>query len=622
MSVWTIEGKGTFAALHLANLRRTLISQAPDTVSFDAPGTAFDADPLFEYGETVEIKKDGVGWFLGRVNNVPRQGTVQAERVQYDLVGPWWHLTKLVYQQLWKLWDDEEEGVAYQRKSRVIIGQSAAGSRITSGAQITEVLEFAIEKGVPLLIGTIDPAVQVPWSEERDLSCADAIVRLLQFSPECACWFDYATDPPTFHCRSRANMSPVAVAAVGGPASTVSVAPRYDLRILGVTIRYEQEHEVDGVSYESVYNDVAGDPDDLSALVSTVELAGSRASYLSEDIEVGPFPAGPQIPVQSWWKARLPWLDDAKIIGLTIGAAIRTANPTTYPNLLLKGAIQDWMTKPESAPLILATEDTVTAEASYVEADADGNARHIQGQKLSVRVTATDAVTTKYKRLESFVAGEPRPVGLAAALLASCSALQYEGHIVLDQDECASGLQPGTVLNLTGGRPEWASMRALVQQVAEDIDAGRTSVVFGPAAHLGVADLVTLLRALRTRKSCTGWALRTDGKSEAGQNVVALGGAGARQEAAAGAGVVRSLVVAQKTGETTQKITVDPAAITKTDTDVDLKPRELHIITDVRYDTVNHRLEVKYRDVWLLAADGAESEWTMITGGQAELCDE
>jgi hypothetical protein len=299
---------------------------------------------------------------------------------------------------------------------------------------------------------------------------------------------------------------------------------------------------------------------------------------------------------------------------------------------------------------LYARDDVVRAEASYYERSDDGAQHYRENVKLTKPVIATDAESKIYKKLGSFEPGEPVPSGLAAALLASFSELQYDGQIVLDQEECASGLAPGTVLNLTGGRAEWAAMRAVVQQVTEDVTLGRTTVTVGPARHLGPADLVTLLRALRSRKVSTGWAMRKTGDSASNGSTVKLGGKDARRDASSGAGTTKNMTLAKKTGENTQKITLDPAEISKTDAGVEIKPRQVYIyddasgawktrevmcseafspscgetitvVTAVQYDTVSHQLQVKTRSVRLIPA-AAESGWTMVSGGQATVCNE
>jgi hypothetical protein len=55
----------------------------------------------------------------------------------------------------------------------------------------------------------------------------------------------------------------------------------------------------------------------------------------------------------------------------------------------------------------------------------------------------------------------------------------------------------GNNLNLTGSLAEWSTMQACIQQITYDLTAGRTTLAFGPAAHLGAKDFVERLRANR-----------------------------------------------------------------------------------------------------------------------------
>jgi len=55
-------------------------------------------------------------------------------------------------------------------------------------------------------VGTIDPALYVPFYPIRAMRCAEAIKIALRVHPDCACEIDYTTTPPTFNIRKRANL--------------------------------------------------------------------------------------------------------------------------------------------------------------------------------------------------------------------------------------------------------------------------------------------------------------------------------------------------------------------------------------------------------------------------------
>jgi len=116
------------------------------------------------------------------------------------------------------------------------------------------------------------------------------------------------------------------------------------------------------------------------------------------------------------------------------------------------------------------------------------------------RVMGTNAETQTYSRLTSATAAEPVPEGLAQALYNAVSVLQYDGALELTEQECSGAAVPGLLLNLTGGRAEWASMAAQIQRVEEQLDLGQTKITVGPAKHLGHAELTAWLRANRNRR--------------------------------------------------------------------------------------------------------------------------
>lgn len=551
MSTWSITGSGTFAALGLANLRRTRTSQAADIVTFTAP-TSFIGAALLSYGSTVTITKDGTTWFKGRVNNIPRQGDPRRERITYELVGPWWYLEHCIYQQSWQLWSGSS--VTAVNKSRVILGQDTSGNRITTGAQIGAAIDYAIGLSAPITKGTIDPDLYIPWEEATDITCAEAIIRQLRWSPDTVCWFDYSTSNPTFHCRKRANLSAITVDAVAGsPVQKIEVTPRYDLQIPGVLLRFEQLHDNDGQVYHTVTEQTAGTTNAFNTLVSTIELAGSTVRHLSQAITVAAYPA--DLNADSFWKSIMPQLAGVADADLTVTNASRS--PGTYSNYLVTGTIQPWMTT------VNAEEDTITADLEVHDKDEDSyNVQKHRKRKLTCRLIATDATTRTYRKLASLISAEPVPTGLATALYNAWSVLQYDGMVVTKASECPGTHLPGTKLNITNGVAAWASMDALIQRTVEDIDLGITTVLFGPARHLGPAELVTLLRTFRMRRVAYHHNSRDTGEAEDDDSVTNLGGLTPKVETGEHGGEPTLLVAQNRSGATVNaRWSIDPSAL-------------------------------------------------------------
>jgi hypothetical protein len=105
------------------------------------------------------------------------------------------------------------------------------------------------------------------------------------------------------------------------------------------------------------------------------------------------------------------------------------------------------------------------------------------------------------------------PAGLAQALLDAVGILAYDGFVELTEEECSGLAAPGALLNLSGGRAEWATMAAQVQRVEEWVDLGRTRVTVGPGKHLGHADLAELLRVNSQRRLSFRLTERTTGRA-------------------------------------------------------------------------------------------------------------
>jgi len=76
--------------------------------------------------------------------------------------------------------------------------------------------------------------------------------------------------------------------------------------------------------------------------------------------------------------------------------------------------------------------------------------------------------------------------GQARRLYEALHEMPWEGSVVIADEECNTGLYPGKVVNILGGAPAWATMRALVQSVTEDLSAGRTTVTFGLPQDYGI----------------------------------------------------------------------------------------------------------------------------------------
>lgn len=528
-SPWTLRDANgiekTLADWGLREVTRERINQSPDVVTFRADGARSDADPLFAHGSTVRLFRNGAPWFYGRVVQVPGRASAKAEEQLYRVAGPWWHLENLVFQQIWQTTNGVDATLVPTAKSRLILGQKNDGTKLATGAAIAEVLAYAVARGVPLAVGEITPDAITPYEEALDLSCAEVIRRLLRWSPDATAVFDYSTAPlPTLSIFRRAEAPLISLPAYGSPVSALDLTPRHDLQVPAVVLKFEQTHDIDHDTFTSVTTQSApptATGDEFGALVMTLDLAGARATYQKQKVRTGLIPSSESSPgVIGWWKEKFAWLrdfDDADL-GIVDGSHTRTIeHPELYPDVtlanvpseLLEGSVAAWMDL-AAAPLL------VQATFQYAGADSDEVAEVWGAKKqrvLFTRVIGTNAQTQTYSRLTSATEAESIPAGLADAIHAAAGTLQYDGALELTEAECSGFGAPGSLLNLTGGRTEWTTMRAQIQRVEEELDTGRTRLVVGPAKHLGHEALASLLRVNRSRRLSFRLAERTSGQA-------------------------------------------------------------------------------------------------------------
>ena len=172
-------------------------SLAADTLSLSRPISAFDAADEIDFGQLVTLNDPtGRTRFVGRRVLVPGRASGAEESKSYTFAGPWYWLERLIYHQSWQ--QLLINGALVPRQTSHLLlnlgGQSV-------GTQITTVAQYAIDQGAPFQLGTIDIPIVPFVTESTDQTCAQIIIDQLRWASDVVAWFDYTTNPPTFHCR-------------------------------------------------------------------------------------------------------------------------------------------------------------------------------------------------------------------------------------------------------------------------------------------------------------------------------------------------------------------------------------------------------------------------------------
>ncbi len=505
MAKWTLTYNGetkSLAKWGLGHVTRRLRNQDEDIVTAQCVRRLHE-DPLFKPESKILIKKDATIWFQGIVTKTPSIGDYRSETSVYEISGPWWYLNNLVYQQKWNSTDNNQNqnnlilnqnivnilndpNTVLVDKTRVILGQDSTGQAITLQEQIKNILNFAINNHAPIALGSIKlEKFQIPFDEVKDISCAEAIRRLLRWIPDTITWFDYTQEVPKLHIARKAKLKKTSIDLTGKNIKNIRITPR-NLSIPSVVLYYENLHRINQNVYRTVTIDKYPENatgKEFKALVLTIELEGNNIQIQEQHIKTNAVNANNI----AWWKERLPALKDIEDDKIKIKDVTRSSK---LLNELIEGSIAPWMSDAK------AETDTIRATISY---ETDHSA--VVDKTIAVRIQATDASSQMYLSQDAIVKKEATVVtpGLAKQVFEAVNSVKYDGEISLENEEIGLETLLGTVLNITNSHANHAKMEALIQEVREDVDKGITWIKFGPAKHLGPDDLAELMRVNRNR---------------------------------------------------------------------------------------------------------------------------
>jgi hypothetical protein len=275
---------------------RTLVNGGRDSLSLNFSGNDLLGNSPFVAGEILRLDRvvEGVTTtvFRGRVVGLIRGAYGSSEGFAVQVAGPWWYLENLVFMRTAEFVADPaanpspavgstqligSDFVTVEKTTSVIfLKEDEFGSTIDSKEQLVAAIDYAIAKGAPIALGTIDDGIDVPRDSASDITCAELILRSLRWTPDQVVFFDYSVDPPTINVRTSANRTALAIDIEDEEIAEVEVNPRNDLAVAGVTINYLRRHQRTGMEFLTLDKDTAGpDPEGIGALVLTLELYGS-----------------------------------------------------------------------------------------------------------------------------------------------------------------------------------------------------------------------------------------------------------------------------------------------------------------------------------------------------------
>lgn len=458
-------------------------NQMTDKFVFSIPSRAITEDFVFAAESTIKIFRNKVKWFEGVITQTPLFGSFLREDHKYEVSGSWWYLENLIYQQAWKEpidTSDPESQLKNIFRGHVILGQDLSGEKIPIGEQITDIINYARSCGANINLGKIDIPVYIPFDECKDLSCADAIRRLLRWVPDTIYYIDYSTEVPTIFFKRRMQLTSQTINIFDGTTKDFSLQPRHDLRVPAVVLKFETTNNTNNKTWKTTSIQkypLNATGAEFKTLVLTVNLEGSKSNYIIQKIVTNPVDTTSLI----WWQKHIPWLNQFSSANITISDVSRSS---TLPEELEDGVVADWMSK-------TVEEDIIRAKISYKNDDIS-----VIDRDVAVKIKVTDATSRTYKKLMSLLTAETVPENLAQHIFEAVGILHYDGYITLVDREVDTNFSQ-FLLNFSNGRDEWKDMNAVVQEVVQHLDTGETYIKFGPSKHLGAADLTELTRSGR-----------------------------------------------------------------------------------------------------------------------------
>ncbi len=556
----------TLAASGIGVALLTIKANGLDTLALTVNSASFGGAAAFAFGDTIAVLKRSSDYpatadvciFVGTVEEIPRQAIGGAEQtLSYVVYGPTYALQRCHFSQQWTY--RTAEGVSTKAyEPTVCLGESNAGVRIASGPQIEQAIDYAIAVGVPILKGTIAAGVTVPFDERQNITCWDAIVSMLRYTPDYVFTWDYNTTDGGVYTPSATLSAPASMSAVTKAVTSLSsgsLVPRYDIQVPGITIIFNYTDTIDGVTSKTRVTQTAGTTDNPRSLFLAYDLEGYNITYLKQDVEVEDYPADWTAAAgKTWLKAQVPWLATLADGDWTVTSCTGDG-ASGHPARLISGSVADWMSVDQEP-------ETFTALISYTKKDDSSGVVEQAQKKVQFQCISTDAVTKTYRKQGDFLGPEPVPADLASSLYTSWSRLHWDGSISYREQTCSADLLPGMLLRISGSLAAWASMDAVVQDTTLDLYTGTTSVRCGTCDRLEADNLMAIFRAARGRSFC----FRRESRDEPDSSSGDIPGTGSTPKSDTTDGspaerINRLRIVAQDVNADTQTIDLYPAAV-------------------------------------------------------------
>ena len=362
--------------------------------------------PAFAFGDTIAIIQRSTAYpatpdkciFVGTVERTPPQAIAgrRTDPPATKSSAPPYGLQLCDFSQKWTYRNATGTSIkAYE--PTVCLGENSSGTRITSGQQIEDVLDYAIAKGLNLQRGTVAAGCQVPYDERQNVKCWEAIIAMLRYTPDYVLHFDYSTILAGAYCPTCNVLAPASMPAKSKAVTSLSFAeiePRHDIRVPGLTIYFNYTDTIDGNTSRTRTTQSAGDTSHPRAVHLAYDLEGRNITYIKQDVEVEDYPDDwTNETSKPWLETQIPWL--ASLTTYTVESVDRSGSKY-LPARLISGSLAPWMGKQQE-------NETFTAEIKYTKKDSTASIVEVATRKISFSCLSTNATSRTYRKQSEYL---------------------------------------------------------------------------------------------------------------------------------------------------------------------------------------------------------------------------
>lgn len=279
---WYLSINGTSKSLTAWDAKSVTLAKkslAADELTFSIPVRDIMSPPAINYGDVVILMRGTEYAFIGTVLYVSSNFGSEEERLGVTCVNAWWKFERILYKQKHVVNMGTPTAPSYimTEGTKVILGQDVWGNKQTTAAQIIQIGGFAAVAAsgmsiAPSLRGDLIP----PWTEARDITCSQALMRMIEYTPDSGAYMDYSTGNQILFLKQRAYMDIVPINLDGTLVVNVDgLKKRQDMVPAGVVFTFitaRRDPATDQlIPVETVQS--SGNPSGVGVIAATIELA-------------------------------------------------------------------------------------------------------------------------------------------------------------------------------------------------------------------------------------------------------------------------------------------------------------------------------------------------------------